>query len=121
MNHPDLFKVNNNTYDEKLLNLCALLADDDSSEGISLPSNFEAEAVVCSIPSKPKNNDQENIMVGKYYVTLMDENGKKLWYVACCEGRNEDGTYKMDHLVRAEKGKDCKWKYPTMPDTFKLT
>ena len=28
------------------------------------------------------------------------------------EGKNDDGTYKMDHLMRVQDGNKLKWKHP---------
>ena len=120
---PQLFKVNGIPHEERLVNLCALLAQDEQdSQFTSLPTNAEASLVMENAYSsnmfQEKNDD--NIMVGNYYVTLIMEGSTDTWYIASCEGINEDGTYTMDHLMRAEPGSDMKWKHPQKPDITDL-
>ena len=55
-------------------------------------------------------------MVGHCYVKLIKEGSLDTWYIATCEGKNEDGTYKMDHLMRVQDGSNLKLKRPTKPD-----
>ena len=88
----------------------------------SLPTNAEASLVMENAYSsnmfQEKNDD--NIMVGNYYVTLIMEGSTDTWYIASCEGINEDGTYTIGHLMRAEPGSDMKWKHPQKPDITDL-
>ena len=30
------------------------------------------------------------------------------WYIASCKGKNQDGTYEMDHLARVQRGFNLK-------------
>ena len=57
--NPELFKVNGNTHKERLLNLCAHVADECSL--CSLPTNTDALLIVRG--SSPKNED---IMEGNF-------------------------------------------------------
>ena len=118
--NPSLFRVNNISHEDRLLNLCALLAEDVScGEPSTLPSNNDAEIVIggSSLTTTPT---QHQIQVGKYYITLLTEGTKDTWYLASCEGINNDGTFKMDHLMRAETGSSFKWKHPSKPDSLDL-
>ena len=36
------------------------------------------------------------------------------------EGKNDDGTYKMDHLMRVQDGNKLKWKHPPKRDLLNL-
>ena len=56
-------------------------------------------------------------MVGHSYATLITED---MWYTATCASENEDGTYKMDHLMRVEAGSNLKWKHPPKLDLLNL-
>ena len=128
--HPELFRVNGNTHEERLVNLCVLLTDDYSeNKTLHLPSNADASIIL------EKNQDtaasstttytealdlNEDIVVGKYYVTLITQGDINTWYIASCENVNPDGTYKMDHLTRAKPGNDAKWKHPPKSDILSL-
>ena len=100
--NPDAFRVNSISYENMLINLCALLGENKLSQ-VTLPTNSEAEQVLtvlnssCSKPSKLTLD--EHLVIGKYYVTLITEGNLNTWYIASCEGRNDDQTYAMDHLV----------------------
>ena len=66
---------------------------------------------------KEKNAD---IVVGHCYATLIKEGLLDTWYIATCEGKNGDGTYKMDHLMRVQDGSNLKWKRPNKPYLLNL-
>ena len=59
-------------------------------------------------------------MVGHCYAKLIKERSLDTWYIATCEGKNEDGTYKMDHFMRVQDGSNLKLKRPTKPDLLNL-
>ena len=66
---PDLYKTYNISHDEQLLNLCALLAENDPPlDIISLPSNNDAATVLSSNSINPTAtpNIEDTIEVGKY-------------------------------------------------------
>ena len=75
--------------------MCALLVEpEDSLQAVSLPTNAEAESAVMSSPSNQTTHTQkEDVVVGQYYVTLVSEGPSNTWYIASCEGQNENGTY----------------------------
>ena len=33
-------------------------------------------------------------------------------YIASCKGRNSNGTYEINHLIRVQRGSNLKWKHP---------
>ena len=57
-------------------------------------------------------------MVGHCYATLISEWSSDTWYIATCEGKNDDGTYKMDHLMRIKAGRNLK--HPPKRDLLNL-
>ncbi len=119
---PDLFRINNISFDDHLLNLCALPADQDPARDyLSLPSNSDA-ATILSSNSTDSTSDisEDTIKVGKYYITLITEESLNTWYIASCEGKNSDGTYEMDHLTRVQKGSNLVWKHPVKADKIDL-
>ena len=120
--NPELFKVNGNTHEEKLLNLCAFIAEDkECSQSLcSLPTNTDAALVVGASSSNLQKEKNEDIVVGHCYATLIKEGSLDTWYIATCEDKNEDGTYKMDHLMRVQYGSNLKLKRPTKPDLLNL-
>ena len=120
--NPELFKVNGNTHEERLLNLCALIAEDEecSQSLCSLPTNADAALVVGASSFNMQKEKNADIEVGHFYATLIKEGLLDTWYIATCEGRNDDGTYKMDHLMRVQDGSNLKWKRPTKPDLLNL-
>ena len=71
---PDLFKTNNISYEDQLVNFCALLADQDPSKAYaSLPSNNDV-AKAWSLPKPTSHSDAEGnedeIKVNQYYNTV---------------------------------------------------
>ena len=125
---PELFKINNITHEEQLLNLCALLVDHDPARKyVSLPSNNDVTLALSSLRSTGSTDlppadeeDKTDIEIGHYYVTLFVEGNANTWYIASCEGKNEDGTYEMHHLARSQKGSNLKWKQPSRVDKDNL-
>ena len=111
----EIFKVNGNTHEERLLNLCALIAkDEECSQSLcSLPTNADAAQVVRASSSSLQKKKNKDVVVGHCYATLIKEGSSDTWYIAKCEGKNEDGTYKMDHLMRVQDGSNLKLKSPT--------
>ena len=120
--NPELFKVNGNTHEERLLNLCALIAEDEecSQSLCSLPTNADAALVVGASSSSLQKEKNEDIVVEHCYATLIKEMSLDTWYIATCEVKNDDGTYKMDHLMRVQDGSNLKLKRPTKPDLLNL-
>ena len=84
-----------NTHEERLLNLCALIAEDEecSQSLCSLPTNVEAALVVGASSSSLQNEKNEAIVVRHCYATLIKEWLLDTLYIATCESKNEDGTY----------------------------
>ena len=88
-----------NKHEEKLLNLCAFVAEDDkcSQSLCSLPTNADAALIVGASSPIYRKKKNENILVGHYYATLISERSSDTWYIPTCEGKNDDGTYKIYH------------------------
>ena len=122
LHNPELFKVNGNTHEERLLNLCALIAEDEecSQSLCSLPTNADAALVVGASSADIQKDKNEDFVVGHCYATLIKEGSLDLWYIATCEGKNDDGTYKMDHLMRVQDRRNSKWKHPPKRDLLNL-
>jgi hypothetical protein len=118
LQHPDLFKINNISHDEQLLNLCALLSGNDPmSQYVTLPSNKDAELLVPSCHADRSTEDNESdILVGMTYVTLVTEGDKNTWYLAACIEKHSDETYTMEYLHRLQKSSNLKWKHPSIPE-----
>ena len=78
--------------------------------------------VLSSISTDPTTpaNMEDTIEVGKYYITLIAQGNVNTWYIASCDGKNSDGTYEMDHLTRAQKGSNLKWRHPVRVDKDNL-
>ena len=49
---------------------------------------------------------------------LISEGTSDTWYIATCEGKNDNGnyTYKMDYLMRVQDGNNLKFKHPPKHD-----
>ena len=73
--NPELCKENGNTKEERLLNLCALIAEDEecSQSLCSLPTNANAALVVGASSSSLQKEKNEDIVVGHCYATLIKE------------------------------------------------
>ena len=59
-------------------------------------------------------------MVGHYYATLISEGSSDILYIATSEGKNDDGTYKIDNLIWVQDGNNLKWKHPPKCDLLNL-
>ena len=118
---PDLFKINNISHEEQLLNLCALLGEHDPGRDyVSLPSNKDAATVLSNSTDSTPDYTEDTVAMGKYYLTLITEGKVNTWYVASCEGKNSDGTYEMDHLTRVQRGSNLKWRHPVSANKVNL-
>ena len=100
--------------------MCALVAEDDGCSLCSLPTNADASLIV--EPSSPNmhENQNEDVVVGHCYATVITERSSDTWYIATCEGENENETYKMHHLMRVEAGSSLKWNHPAKRDLLNL-
>ena len=117
-----MFRIHNISYDEQLLNLCALLEHNPAHDYVSLPSNKDAATVLLSISTNLTQapDEEDKISVGNYYVTLITEGKLNTWYIAKCEGQILDGTYEMAHLTQVQKGSKLIWKHPLRLDKVNL-
>ena len=73
----------------------------------SLPTNADASLRASLIYRMKKMK----ILVVHYYATLIGEWSLETWYIATCEGKNNGGTYKVDHLIRIRDRNNLKWKH----------
>ena len=71
--NPEMFKVNGNTHEERLLNLCALVAEDDECSLCSLPTNADASLIVEASSPNIDEEKNEDVVVGNCYATLITE------------------------------------------------
>ena len=64
-----------NTHEERLLNLCAFIAEDEkcSQSLCSLPTNADAALVVGASSFRQQKEKNEDIVVGHCYATLIKE------------------------------------------------
>ena len=120
IHQPELYRVNNISLDDKLINLCALLSDNDP---IALPSNKDVLKVIPSCKgnqsTEETEEDEDEISVGKMYVTLINEDDINTWYLATCISVS-DHTYEREFLHRVNKRSNLAWKHPSKPDTASL-
>ena len=87
------------------------------SQYVTLPSNKDAELLFPSCHTDRSTEDNENdILVGMTYVTLVSEGDKNTWYLAACIERHPDKTYTMEYLQRLQKSSNLKWKNPSNPE-----
>ena len=54
------------------------------------------------------------------YVALISEGSSDIWYIAGREGKNDDGTYKMEFRMRVQDGRNSKLKHPPKRDLLSL-
>ena len=119
---PDLFRVNNISSDDQLLNFCALLSGNDPMSGyVNLPSNKDVLKLLpsCETNQPTGDEDEERISVGMMYITLVSEGDVNTWYLAVCT-EECSGTYNMDFLQRVDKSSNLIWKHPSKPDRATL-
>lgn len=122
--NPDLFKLNRISHEERTMNLCALLNNEDlGRKYLSLPTNKDAEAVLSSMtekePEAPREISGPND--GELCVTLWTENKRRTWYLGYCVNHNSDKTYSVEHLHRVSKGSQLRWKHPPQQDIAEVS
>ena len=89
------------------------MAEDDECFLCSLQTNADALLILEASSLNMHEDKNEAVVVGNCHAPLITEGSSDTWYwyIASCEGENEDGTYKMDHLMRVEAKSNLKWKY----------
>ena len=97
--------MNTISYEDQLLNLCALLAEQDPEQASAVEGDRETI---------------NEIEVGQYYVTLFVEDNLNTWYISSCEGKNSDNMYDMYQLIRCQSGSNLQWKQPQKVDKANL-
>ncbi|CAB4068108.1 unnamed protein product [Lepeophtheirus salmonis] len=76
LDNPTMFKVNKNLHEERLVNLCTLFAGQKSSYSYFsalLTTNRDAEVALEFNVAEVGTEDDMEIDIGKYYVTLITE------------------------------------------------
>ena len=113
LSNPDLFRVNKISYNEMLVNLCTLLAGKDATSAyVSLPTNKDVEKLLgtSSGEGSSSTDEDDEIAVGMYYVTLITEGKNDTWYIASCLEKHDNDRYKMEYLHRVQDKSNLKWK-----------
>ena len=125
LSNPGLFKVNKVSYDEQLLNLCTLLAGKDPMvDYVSLPTNADATKLLTTSAATltiEKDDEENDIVENRNYVTLISEGNTNTWYIATCIKALGENSFEMDFLHRLDKESNLKWKHPWKPDKAILT
>ena len=115
---PDLYKVNNLSYEEKLENLSVLLCDETSSNCTAtiadLPTNEQVLSKLTNIEINtiPSSSGHWEINDLCAVVWSIDETYK--WYLAYVKEESSEKVV-VDHLYQIDKSTKH-WKYPTQPD-----
>ena len=115
--------MNNSSHEEQLVNLCALLAENNPVCDDVFYLRPKMLQLYCSHfgdATQVHSINDDTIKVGEYYVTLITEANKNTWYIASCEKKNPDGTYEMEHLTRVQTESDLKWRHPVRIDKINL-
>ena len=86
----------------------------------SLPTNAYAALLEGASSSNIQKEKNVDILQGHCYTTLISEGSSDTWYIATCEGKNDNGTYKMDHLMIVGDRSNLKWKHPPKCDLLNL-
>ena len=101
-------KVNKISYEEQLLNLCALLSEHDlMSNYVTLSLNPDAVNLLFSSPDSYIKNE-DFVQIGENYVTLIAEGNINTWSIVTYTKKNHDGGYVMDHLHIVDNYYDSK-------------
>ena len=122
----DLYRLNGITYEEMLENLIILL-DGEKHESTAtvanLPSNekvlqsmaINVNPALASTPVVPATPTPDDLINTMCVVVWADDDTSYTWYLGYVKGYL-DGKFQVDHLARALKTSDSKWKYPSTPD-----
>ena len=131
---PSLFKLNNLSHEDRLTNLCILLADDNylSTHSITdLPTSITAldvireELHITSVAEEHQgdvNNSpdiEQHHKLNSICVTIWTVNDEPQWYLGYITDINHDKescSYTVEHLTRVNKDTNYMWKYPTVND-----
>ena len=113
LSNPDLFRVNKISYNEMLVNLFTLLAGKDpTSAYVSLPTNKDVEKLLgtSSGEGSSSTDEDDEIAVGMYYVTLITESENDKWYITSCLEKHGNDQYKMEYLHQVQDKSNLEWK-----------
>ena len=80
-----------------------------------LPSNLEAMDILLTQPDKFKfdTKSKELIRENQLSITLSELEGTISWSIGYFIGKNDDGTYIIEHLLRAKEKFDLYWNPPS--------
>ena len=73
------------SHEERLLNLCSLLAGQESYYGVQLPTNRDSKIALESSAVEVATEPDKIKEVGKYYVTLISDRRCIFWYLVVVE------------------------------------
>ena len=121
--HPELFKINGLTNEDKLENLLVLLSDENENSSATianLPSNKDIltalEKLDLAVPDQTGDDDDDNINVNEMRVVCWNVgNEQYVWYLGYIKEKR-DNSFIIDHLTRDIKSSNRLWKYPFVED-----
>ena len=103
-----------------------ILLDEEKYESTATVANLPSnDAVMKSLSTynpalvwepDPTIPTLENLVNTMCIVVWADQGASYSWYLGYIKEYSRDGAFQVDHLTRALKTSDSKWKYPASPD-----
>ena len=119
----ELYKVNKLTSEEMVENITVLLSDEHEAEdGIVFPCEDEIMEIISGNTSNPVHEGETvlTLQPNQPVAVIWDVKNKKRWYIGFYIDKNDDGTFRIDHLERCGAG-DKVWRRPTGNDDIQDT
>ena len=118
-----LFRLNKIKYEEMLENLIILL-DGEKHESTATVANLPSNETVLKSMSENENPAIAQLLqpeipeklINTMCVVVWTDGDFYSWYIGYIKEHCGNNTYEVDHLSRAVKTSDTKWKYPSTPD-----
>jgi hypothetical protein len=103
-------------------NLTVLVGDDyQAEEAVVFPCEEEIlETLMGSQEVEVMSQDEPMFQPNQPLAVIWDERGTKRWYIGFYLDDNGDGTFRVDHLMRAGTGDDI-WQRPPGTDDIQET
>ena len=114
----DLFKWNKISHEDRLVNLGILLGNNSPDQNTTLPT--KRDAITIRQGNSSANDDGDDVpefKLNKIYVTLWLDNKLPTWCLGYCISKNDDNSYRKEHLEWVKKWSNFKWKNPRVPET----
>ena len=128
---PQLYKVNKVPVEDMIENLTIMFSDEgDAQNGVLFPTEDEIMNLLQdkqqleSVAGESCTDNQQkgrNLSPNQPVAVIWDKKARKEWYIGFFLDKNEDGTYRIDHLQRKIDKSSLDWVRPSGYDDIQDT